>query len=56
MLWPSRYAATENSSGIVGMSVGVAPTSNTLRPFLKTSSTTDFWQMRGRKSVRIIHW
>jgi alkylation response protein AidB-like acyl-CoA dehydrogenase len=56
MLWPSRYAAMENSIGIVGIDVGAAPTSKTFRPFLKTSFTTALSQMRGRKSVRIIHW
>ena len=40
MLCPSRYAAMENSIGIVGIDVGDAPTSKTFRPFLKTSLTT----------------
>jgi hypothetical protein len=56
MLWPSRNAATENSIGIVGTSVGVAPTSNALRPLLKTSLIAAAWQIRGRKSWRSIHW
>ena len=34
--WPSRNAATENSIGIVGTSVGVAFASKALRPLLKT--------------------
>ena len=45
---PSRNAATENSIGIVGTSVGAAPGSNTLRPFANTSSTTAGSQIRGR--------
>ena len=45
---PSRNAATENSIGIVGTSVGTAPTSNALRPLLKTSLTTPGAQIRGR--------
>ena len=48
MLWPSRNAATENSTGIVGTSVGSAPTSKNLRPLAKTSSTTAGSQIRGR--------
>ena len=48
MLCPSRNAATENSIGIVGTSVGVAPTSKTLRPLVNTSSTTAGSQIRGR--------
>ncbi len=46
--WPSRNAATLNSIGIVGTSVGVAPTSNTLRPWLKTLLTALGRQIRGR--------
>ena len=46
--WPSRNAATENSIGIVGTSVGVAPTSNALRPLLNTSFTTPCAAIRGR--------
>ena len=45
---PSRNAATENSIGIVGTSVAGTPTSNTLRPWLKTLLTTPGAQMRGR--------
>ena len=48
MLCPSRNAATENSSGIVGMSVGAASGSTSLRPLLNTSLTTEGWQIRGR--------
>ena len=48
MLCPSRKAATENSIGIVGTSVGTAPTSNALRPLVKTSLTTPGAQIRGR--------
>ena len=48
MLCPSRNAATENSIGIVGTSVGAAPTSKTLRPLVNTSSTTAASQIRGR--------
>ena len=48
MLCPSRNAATENSIGIVGTSVGVAPVSNTLRPSENTSSTIDGLTIRGR--------
>ena len=56
MLWPSRYAATENSTAIVGTCVGGAFFSKIIRPFVKTSSTTAGSQIRGRKSVLIIHW
>ena len=42
--------------GIVGRLDGGAPTSNTLRPLVNTSSTIAGATMRGRKSVRIIHW
>ena len=56
MLWPSRNAATENSTGMVGTSIGFAPTSNALRPLANTSSSTDALQIRGRKSWRSIHW
>ena len=48
MLWPSRNAATENSTGIVGVSVGSTPTSKNFRPFVNTSSTTAGSQIRGR--------
>ena len=48
MLWPSRNAATENSSGIVGTSVGAASGSTSTRPFVKTSSTTAGSRIRGR--------
>ena len=48
MEWPRRNAATENSIGIVGTSVGVTPTSKAFRPLLKTSFTTPAWQIRGR--------
>ena len=48
MLWPSRNAATENSIGIVGTSVGTAFFSNALRPLVNTSSTTDGSRIRGR--------
>ena len=48
MLWPSRNAATENSTGIVGTSVASAFFSNTLRPFVNTSLTIDGSQIRGR--------
>ena len=48
MLCPSRNAATENSTGIVGTSVGSAPASKNLRPLAKTSSTTAGSQIRGR--------
>ena len=44
----SLTAATENSMGFVGTSVGAAPTSNALRPWLKTSFTTPFAATRGR--------
>ena len=56
MLCPSRYAATENSIGIVGISVGGDAHLEALRPFVKTSFTTSGSQIRGRKSVLIIHW
>jgi hypothetical protein len=56
MLWPSRYAATENSIGMVGTLIGSAPTSISLRPFVKTSATIDGSTMRGSTSWRIIHW
>ena len=42
--------------GIVGSCVGGTPTSNALRPFVKTSLMTSGSQIRGRKSVLIIHW
>ena len=48
MLCPRRKAATENSIGIVGMLVGTAPTSNALRPWLKTFVTIEGAQIRGR--------
>ena len=48
MLCPSRNAATENSIGIVGMLVGDAPTSNALRPWVKTFVTTAGAQILGR--------
>ncbi len=41
---------------MVGIVSGSAATSKTLRPLVKTSSTTAGSQMRLRKSVRIIHW
>ena len=40
MLWPSRNAATENSTGIVGTRSGVASGSTSLRPLVNTSSST----------------
>ena len=48
MLWPSRKAATENSIGIVGTSVGAASGSTSLRPCSNTEATTDGAQIRGR--------
>jgi hypothetical protein len=48
MLCPSRNAATENSTGIVGTDVGAASGSTSLRPFVKTSSRTAAAQIRGR--------
>ena len=48
MLWPSRKAATENSIGIVGTSVGTAFRSNALRPFVNTSARIRSSQIRGR--------
>ena len=48
MLCPSRKAATENSTGIVGIEVGTASGSTSLRPSVNTSSRTDAWQIRGR--------
>ncbi len=56
MLCPRRYAATENSTGIVGAAPGAGAVSNTRRPRVKTSSTSWGFTIRGRKSVRIIHW
>ena len=48
MLWPSRKAPTENSSGIVGTVVGALFGSNAFRPLLKTSFTTAGVQIFGR--------
>ena len=48
MLCPSRNAATENSIGIVGTSVGAASGSTSLRPFVNTSLTRAGSTMRGR--------
>ena len=45
---PSLNAATENSIGIVGTSVGETPTSKAFRPWLKTLLTTPGAQIRGR--------
>ncbi len=48
MLWPSRKAAIENSTGIVGTSVGAAAGSTRTRPLVKTSSRTAGSTIRGR--------
>ena len=48
MLWPRRKAATENSTGIVGTESGAASGSTSLRPLVKTSSSTAALQIRGR--------
>ena len=48
MLWPSRKAATENSTGIFGTESGVALGSTSLRPLVNTSSSTAALQIRGR--------
>ena len=45
---PRRKAATENSIGIVGTSVGGAPTSNAFLPLANTSVTTPWAQIRRR--------
>ena len=48
MLWPSRNAATENSTGMAGMSVGSADGSTSLRPPDITLLSTLFARIRGR--------
>ena len=48
MLCPSRNAATENSTGMVGIDVAAAPGATSLRPLVKTSSSTAGSTMRGR--------
>jgi len=55
MLRPRRYAATENSIGMVGIFAGVESFSKNLRPLANTSLTMAGSTRRGRKSVLIIH-